>query len=158
MVTPLDSTTPDDTPKTPHKRYIARNTTVLAVTAASAIAVFLYPTSLSSRFAAAPKVRSTAIQPLPTDLVVAGPAVKTEYGPVQVQIRVRKGRVIEATAIKYPTGFGLDDIVNNRALPILNKEAVAAQSAKIDAVSAATYTSGGYLTSLQAALDMAHLG
>jgi uncharacterized protein with FMN-binding domain len=151
-------TPPDDPTRAPHKRYVIRNTTVLAVTAASAVAVLLYPTSLSSHFAAASKAQSTAVQPLPSDLVVTGPAVKTEYGPVQVQIRVRKGRVIEANAIKYPTGFGLDDIVNNRALPILNKEAVAAQSAKIDAVSAATYTSGGYLTSLQAALDMAHLG
>lgn len=152
MVTPQTGTT-----RPPHKRYVIRNTAVLAVTAASAVAVFLYPTSLSSHFAAAPKARSTAIEPLPTDLVVTGPAVKTEYGPVQVEIRVRKGKVISADAIKYPTGFGLDDIVNNRAVPLLNKEAVAAQSGKIDTVSGATYTSGGYLTSLQAALDMAHL-
>lgn len=145
-------------PRTPHKRYVIRNTTVFAVTAASAVAVLLYPTSLRTHFVTAPKTRTTAIQPLPTDLVVTGPAVKTEYGPVQVQIRVRKGKLIEANAIEYPTGFGLDDIVNNRAVPILNKEAVAAQSAHIDAVSAATYTSGGYLTSLQGAIDKAHLG
>jgi uncharacterized protein with FMN-binding domain len=150
--------TPTEMIRPPHKRYLIRNTTILAVTAASAVAVFLYPTSLNSHFAAGPEARSAAIQPQPGDLVVTGPAVKTQYGPVQVQIRVREGKVIVADAVKYPTGFGLDDIVNNRAIPILNKEAVAAQSAKIDAVSAATYTSGGYLTSLQAALDMAHLG
>jgi uncharacterized protein with FMN-binding domain len=139
-------------------RLVIRNTTVLAVTAASAVAVLLYPTSLSSRPAPPPRTRSTAIQPLPTDLVVTGPPVETEYGPVQVQIRVRNGRVIVAEAIKYPAGFGLDDIINHRAVPILDREAVAAQSANIDAVSAATYTSRGYLASLQAALDMAHLG
>lgn len=146
-------------PRAPHKRYVVLNTTVFAVTAASAVFVLVYPTSLNSRFPTAGRTHtSTAIRPLPTDLVVTGPAVRTEYGPVQVQLRIRQGKIVQANAVKYPTGFGLDDIVNNRAIPLLNKETLAAQSAHIDAVSAATYTSGGYLKSLQAALDMAHLG
>ena len=42
------------------------------------------------------------------------------------------------------------------AAPTLRREALAAQSAKIDTVSGATYTSEGYRQSLQAAIDAAH--
>ena len=48
-----------------------------------------------------------------------------------------------------------DAQINAFAIPQLNKEAVAAGSAKIDTVSGATYTSGGYIGSLQSALDQA---
>jgi uncharacterized protein with FMN-binding domain len=47
--------------------------------------------------------------------------------------------------------------INNEALPILNEEALSAQSAQIDTVSGATYTSDGYIRSLQSALDKAGL-
>jgi uncharacterized protein with FMN-binding domain len=48
--------------------------------------------------------------------------------------------------------------INGYAVPILAQEVVAAQSAQIDSVSDATITSNGYRTSLQAAIDSAHLG
>ena len=50
-----------------------------------------------------------------------------------------------------------DIAINNRAVPILNREAVAAQSADIDMVSGATVTSRAYIQSLQSAIDQAHL-
>ena len=90
-------------------------------------------------------------------VVVNGTAADTPYGPVQVQIRLRNGRVQSAAAITSPQGGQTDRAINSRAIPVLDREAVAAQSARIDTVSGATYTSGGYLQSLQAALDTAHL-
>ena len=57
----------------------------------------------------------------------------------------------------YPTGNGRDQEINAYALPILTQETLQAQSANIDSVSGATVTSDGYLQSLQAALDAAHL-
>ena len=90
-------------------------------------------------------------------IVVNGTAADTPYGPVQVQVRIRNGRLLSATAITSPQGGQTDRAINSRALPVLDREAVAAQSAGIDTVSGATYTSGGYLQSLQAALDSAHL-
>lgn len=149
-----------DQRRAPHRRFLVRNAAILVATAASVVVVFRYPTSHNSSFAATPTpTRGPAdVTPRPSDTVVTGAAVKTEYGPVQVQLRIRNGKIIAADAIKYPQGFGLDDIVNGRAIPILEKETLAAQSAHIDAVSSATYTSGGYLTSLQSALDQAHLG
>ena len=90
-------------------------------------------------------------------VVVNGSSVDTQYGPVQVQLTVRAGKVVKAVAIDYPQSGGRDQEINSYAVPILQKETVAAQSAEVDAVSGATFTSAGYRTSLQAALDAAHL-
>jgi uncharacterized protein with FMN-binding domain len=89
---------------------------------------------------------------------VNGVAADTRYGPVQVQLRVQGHRIVSATAIDYPRGSGTDRRINDYAIPVLERETVQAQSAGIDTVSGATYTSEGYLRSLQAALDAAHLG
>ena len=86
---------------------------------------------------------------------VTGAAWPTIYGPVQVRVTVSGGKVTAATAIEYPTGTPRDVQINQYAIPQLNSETLAAGSAKIDAVSGATYTSQGYIGSLQNALDRA---
>jgi uncharacterized protein with FMN-binding domain len=86
-----------------------------------------------------------------------GQPADTRWGTVQVQITVQGGKVTGARAVQYPNDNGHDQEINAYALPILAQEAVAAQSASIDAVSGATVTSGGYVRSLQSALDAAHL-
>jgi len=86
---------------------------------------------------------------------VTGEAFQTIYGPVQVKITVTDGRITAATAVQYPQDTPRDDQINAYAIPLLNQRAVAAGNAKIDAVSGATYTSGGYIGSLQNALDQA---
>ncbi|MEU9987924.1 FMN-binding protein [Streptomyces sp. NPDC048045] len=85
---------------------------------------------------------------------VTGKAVQTQYGTVQVRITVDNGKITEAEAVQAPKG-GLSDQKTALAVPRLNKEAVAAGTANIDAVSGATYTSTGYKQSLQSALDQA---
>ncbi|WP_245630512.1 FMN-binding protein [Granulicoccus phenolivorans] len=74
-----------------------------------------------------------------------------------MRITVSGGKVTAAEAITYPTESGKDRMINSRAIPVLNSAAVKAQSANIDMVSGATYTSQGYKQSLQSALDQAHL-
>lgn len=86
---------------------------------------------------------------------VTGDAVDTRWGPVQVQITVAGKNVTDAQAVQYPQGNPRDWQINGYAVPQLNSEAVAADSAHIDMVSGATYTSQGYLQSLQSALDKA---
>lgn len=86
---------------------------------------------------------------------VTGTVADTIYGPVQVQITVKNGKVTAAQAVEYPQESPRDQQINSYAIPVLNQEAVSASSASIDAVSGATYTSGGYVTSLQSALDKA---
>jgi uncharacterized protein with FMN-binding domain len=86
-----------------------------------------------------------------------GSVASTRWGNVQVEITVSGGRITRATTLQVPSGNGRDVEINDYAVPILNQEVVAAQSATIDTVSGATVTSDGYLTSLQSALDKAGL-
>lgn len=86
---------------------------------------------------------------------VTGQAVQTRYGPVQVQLTVTGGKVTAVDVLQHPDGNGRDQEINARALPILVSETLSAQSAQIDMVSGATYTSDGYTRSLQSALDQA---
>jgi len=151
-----------------------RNAAVLAATAATVGVLFLYPTSLNHGSAqhrpgqavapagvVRPKAstnKGTAAAPTGTTTkVINGNSADTMFGPVQVQVHVRAGHIVSAKAIDYPQGSGTDQQINSFAIPVLEKEAVAAQSAHIDTVSGATYTSDGYKRSLQAALDAAHL-
>lgn len=88
---------------------------------------------------------------------VAGPVVSTRWGPVQVEVVVADGRLKDVVALQLPTGRRSGDI-SDYSEPILREEALQAQSANIDIVSGATYTSDAYAQSLQAALDQAGVG
>ncbi|MFI7414485.1 FMN-binding protein [Streptomyces sp. NPDC049627] len=83
---------------------------------------------------------------------VTGDAAQTQYGAVQVRLTVSNGKITRAEAVQAPKG-GRSDQITADAVPKLNQAAVAAQSAGIDAVSGATYTSAGYKESLQSAID-----
>jgi uncharacterized protein with FMN-binding domain len=87
---------------------------------------------------------------------VTGPTVETRFGPVQVQIEVSGGTITDVLALQLPSG-GRSGRISSAAEPTLHDEALAAQSAAIDGVSGATYTSRAYEQSLQAALDQAGL-
>ncbi|MGW2724488.1 FMN-binding protein [Streptomyces sp. NPDC001492] len=86
---------------------------------------------------------------------VTGDTIQTRWGPVQVRITLKSGKLTEVTAVQYPTDNPRDQEINSYALPRLRSEALQAQSASIDTVSGATYTSNGYRQSLQSALDSA---
>ncbi len=83
--------------------------------------------------------------------------VDTRYGAVQVEITVSSGKVTDVVALQLPDSDRRSASISSRAEPVLRSEALAAQSASIDGVSGATYTSDGYEQSLQAALDAAGL-
>ena len=86
-----------------------------------------------------------------------GAAADTRYGPVQVRITVAGGKLTGVTAVEYPMNDPRDAQINAYAIPALDAEATSAGSARIDMISGATYTSEGYLSSLQSALDQAGL-
>src|SRR3954447_2854552 len=92
-----------------------------------------------------------------TSKTVTGTAADTRYGPVQIKITVTNGQLTAVTAVEYPTSNPRDEEINSIAIPQLTSEALAAKSAQIDMVSGATYTSEGYISSLQSALDQAGL-
>ena len=81
----------------------------------------------------------------------------TRFGAVQVQITVSDGRINAADVLQVPWQDRHDQVINARAVPIYNSEAVDAQSADIDVVSGATVTWEGYTQSLQSAIDKAHI-
>ena len=74
---------------------------------------------------------------------------------MQVQLTVQARRITAVKVVDYPANNRRDEEINARALPILVKETLSAQSADIDMVSGATVTSDGYVRSLQSALDQA---
>jgi uncharacterized protein with FMN-binding domain len=86
-----------------------------------------------------------------------GDAVMTRFGPVQVEITVKKGQITKSVVTQVPWNNGRDQQINSYAVPVLNSEVVQAQSASIDMVSGATFTSEGYIQSLQSAIDQANL-
>jgi uncharacterized protein with FMN-binding domain len=86
---------------------------------------------------------------------VAGDTVPTDYGDVQVNIVVSGGRIVDVQAPQLPSDRSRSVRISNYAGPQLRQEALQAQSANIDTVSGATYTSDGYAQSLQSALDRA---
>jgi uncharacterized protein with FMN-binding domain len=86
---------------------------------------------------------------------VDGSVAQTIYGPIQVDITVKNGKITAVNVPVYPDGTMRDVQINQFALPQLIQETIAANSANIDAVSGASYTSQGYISSLQSAVDQA---
>lgn len=89
------------------------------------------------------------------DGTFTGQDVSMRYGDVQVQVTVSGGAVSDVTALQLPDGDGHSARISSIVEPMLRSEALQAQSASIDLVSGATYTSGAYQQSLQSALDAA---
>lgn len=99
-----------------------------------------------------PRNRSSAAQVAKT---YVGPAVETYYGVVQVEVTVTGAHVDSAKLVKLTAYDGTSQQINSYAAPQLVNETLSAQSAHIDTISGATYTSAGYIRSLQSALDQA---
>lgn len=85
-----------------------------------------------------------------------GPPAADPYGDVQVQITIQDGKIVDLVALAMPVG-GHSGRISSYVAPILRTQALTAQSANIDGVSGATYTSRAYAQSLQGALDQAGL-
>jgi uncharacterized protein with FMN-binding domain len=84
-----------------------------------------------------------------------GNAVDVGYGIVQVKITVANGKITDAQAVQAPNGR--NDRYTNMSVPVLRQRTLAAQSANINGVSGASYTSYGWYTSLVSALKQAGL-
>jgi uncharacterized protein with FMN-binding domain len=84
-----------------------------------------------------------------------GPAIRTKAGLVQVRVAIHKNKIRDVQLLQGPHGTRHSAWLSRRAVMILRHEVLNAQSADVDMISGATYTSDGYLRSLQAALDAA---
>ena len=137
----------DTTPTTP--------TTVGAPTTVSAAVISSIPAV--PQVAAATTSTTIAVDPSAcVGAAIDGSVVTTRWGPVQVQARLTSDhRVCDVTELRSPDSHSRSVRINDYARPILHDRAVAAGIAKFNAVSGATITSRGYVTSLQSILDQA---
>jgi uncharacterized protein with FMN-binding domain len=110
--------------------------------------VVLAPPNLTS---APPSVEPTSS----ATVTFLGDAVNTRYGNVQVKIIVENGKIIDAQAVQAPSGNS--DRYTQMSVPVLRERTIAAQSANIQGVSGASFTSYGWYTSLASAISKAGL-
>jgi hypothetical protein len=87
------------------------------------------------------------------ETAISGHVANTVYGPVQIQLVMRNGKIVKVAVLRQPMNTINDIRIGDFAFPKLIGETLATQTAKIDAVSGASYTSAGYIQSLQSALD-----
>ena len=84
-----------------------------------------------------------------------GATVDTIFGPVQVQVAMFGGKVVDVRAVQLPSDRARSARISQYSAPILRSEAIQAQSARVDIISGATYTSRAYSMSLASALQQA---
>ncbi|MGH8860763.1 MAG: FMN-binding protein [Jatrophihabitantaceae bacterium] len=102
-----------------------------------------------------PTAGTTRPAPSPASQSVLGTAVQTRYGVVQVRISLSGSKITNVSFAQLTADDATSQQINSQAAPILLQQTLSAQSAQIDGVSGASYTSQGYDQSLQSALDKA---
>jgi uncharacterized protein with FMN-binding domain len=105
----------------------------------------------------APSATPTAAPAKPVGITgsFTGSVANTRYGPVQVKIVVKNGKIIDAQAVQAPSGS--NDRYTQKAVPVLRQQTIAAQSANVQGVSGASFTSYGWYESLVSAIAQAGL-
>ena len=84
---------------------------------------------------------------------VDGPVITTQFGDVQVRVKLANGRITDIQPLQMPFDRQHSEEITQAVTPLLHDEVLQAQSAQIDLISGATYTSDAYQQSLQAALS-----
>jgi len=87
------------------------------------------------------------------ETTITGKVANTVYGPVQIELVVKSHKIVKVAVLEQPTNTIHDIQIGEFAFPKLISETLSAQNAKVDAVSGASYTSEGYIASLQSAVD-----
>lgn len=145
------------TKKTPSAKVASTTTTTKNNSSTLATTSTPTPSSTPTKTVTPTPTPTKTVTPTPASKGVsgsfAGTSVDVGYGTVQVQITVVNGKITEVQALQAPSGR--NGRFTQYALPILKQETLAAQSAQIQSVSGASYTSWGWYTSLQAALAKA---
>jgi uncharacterized protein with FMN-binding domain len=102
-----------------------------------------------------PAPSASPTQPVGVNGSFTGSVANTRYGPVQVKIVVKNGKIVDAQAVQAPSGS--NDRYTQKAVPRLREQTIAAQSANVQGVSGASFTSYGWYESLASAIAQAGL-
>jgi uncharacterized protein with FMN-binding domain len=97
--------------------------------------------------------KTTSKSPAAAGGTATGDAISTQYGNAQVRVTVTNGKIVKIEALQLQGNDPRSVQISSSAEPILQQEALTKQSASVDAVSGATFTSASYTQSLQSALD-----
>ena len=134
-----------------------RSPLVLAGTLAGTAAVLGFQAHTATPAATSTTPAAATATPSATSGSVSGSAtgdaVDTRYGAAQVRVTVADGKITKIEALQLQGNEPRSVEISSSAEPVLREEALAAQSAQIDVVSGATFTSESYAESLQSALD-----
>ena len=133
-----------------------RSPIVLAATVVGTAVVMAFHPHTPAVQPAAATTATTTVTPAKTASgarTATGNAVDTQYGPAQVRVTVKGGKITDIEAVQLQSNDPRSQQISSSAEPILKQEALAKQSAHIDAVSGASFTSASYTQSLQSALD-----
>ena len=112
---------------------------------------------VASPFAASIAVAAPAAtqSPVYADGTYTGPSVDAYYGNVQMQVTITAGHISGFKVLDVPRHTGTSVAINRQAIPMLAREVVAAQSAHVDIITGATYTSEAFIRSLGQAFQQA---
>jgi len=150
---------------------LRRSPIVLSATVAGTAGILAFhahapsaPTATASAASAATATATATATPAPAggasssgskavSGTATGEAIATQYGSAQVRVTVRDGKITAIEALQLQGNDARSVQISSSAEPTLQQEALQAQSADIDAVSGATFTSASYAQSLQSALD-----
>ncbi len=133
--------------------------TLIAGTSVVGSPEFAVPLSLleAAAVSSGPVAMPVSARPY-ADGTYTGIMADSVWGPVQVQVVIKDGRITSLKALRYPNDRRESLFISQLSLPRLRDEVVKAQSAKVDVVSGATVTSQAFVQSLEAALLKARGG
>jgi uncharacterized protein with FMN-binding domain len=114
------------------------------------------PTTTTTAAPAGPLPTTTAA-PAPTAASALGATEQYGYGELAVRLTVSGSKITDAQVVGLQTAESYSQQIADQVIPYLRREVLSAQSAQIDAISGATYTSEAYAMSVQSALDQLHL-
>jgi len=128
--------------------FHAQAPTVPTATAAAVATTSAAATTTTTTSGTSTKAGSSAVSGTAT-----GAAIATQYGAAQVRVTVRNGKIVKLEALALQGNDPRSVQISGSAAPVLQQEVLAKQTAAVDAVSGATFTSASYMQSVQSALD-----
>ena len=141
-------------PSTPQQVAVAGNSAATG-SASGAGSTATAAATATSTPASSASTRAASTEPVAR--TVTGSLATDQYGQLQVKLSVKNGRITKVGFTTFVANDGHSVQIDQSAAPVLIRETIAAQSAHIQGVSGATYTSNAYQQSLQAAIDKAGL-
>jgi uncharacterized protein with FMN-binding domain len=128
-----------------HVRPVLPKPAVLAKSSTSNSAV--QPTTSNSVASSLSKYR---------DGTYAGSVNYVYYGNVQVSVTISGGKITNAKFLQYPNSHSTSVYINQQVMPYLQQELIKSQNPnKVQIISGATFTSEGFIKSIQSALNQA---